>query len=114
MVLRRLLLFSSMTIALVVLSPFGAAGAGAATAIQHPILGIAKGITTVNLTDGAGTTVNDGYLLGIGLFNASSSSTFAYTGSNAFSGTGTGSLVTANGNELFVTTAVTGTLSGSA
>ena len=111
MVLRRFLLFSCMAIALVVLSP---AGAEAANAIQRPILGIAKGSTTVNLTTGAGTTVNDGYLLGIGLFNASSSSTFAYTGPNSFSGTGTGSLVTANGNELFVTTAVTGTLNGSA
>jgi hypothetical protein len=111
MVLRRFLVFSCMALALVVLSP---AGAGAANAIRRPILGIAKGTTTVNLTTGAGTTVNDGYLLGIGLFNASSSSTFAYTGPNTFSGTGTGSLVTANGNELFVTTAVTGTLNGSA
>jgi len=113
MVLRRFLLFStSMAIALVIFSPVGAAGS--ANAIQHPIIGIAKGSTTVDLTTGAGTTENNGYLLGIGLFNASSSSTFAYTGPNTFSGTGTGSLVTANGNELFVTTAVTGTLSGSA
>ena len=101
-----------MAIALVVLGPVGAAGA--ANAMPRPILGIAKGTTTVNLTTGAGTTVNNGYLLGIGLFNASSSSTFAYTGPNAFSGTGAGSIVTANGNEMFVTTAVTGTLKGSA
>ncbi len=113
MVLRRFLLFStSMAIAGVILSPVGAAGA--ANAIQRPILGIAKGTTTVDLTTGAGTTLNNGFLLGIGLFNASSSSTFTYTGPNTFSGTGTGSLVTANGNELFVTTAVTGTLNGSA
>lgn len=111
MLLRRFLLFSSMAIALVVLGPAGAAGA--ANAVQRPILGIAKGTTTVNLANGAGTTENSGYLLGIGLFNASSSSTFAYTGPTTFSGTGTGSIITANGNELFVTTAVTGSLDGS-
>jgi len=110
--LRRFLLFSSMAIVLVVLGPVGAAGAANAT--PRPILGIAKGTTTVNLDTGAGTTVNNGFFLGIGFFNASSTSTYAYTGPNTFSGTGTGSLVTANGNTLFVTTAVTGTLSGSA
>lgn len=119
MPLRRVFLLTSMTVlltgmtvALVALSPAGATGA--ANAIQRPILGIAKGTTTVNLTTGVGTTVNQGFLLGIGLFTGSSSSTFAYTGPNTFSGTGTGSLVTANGNEVFVTSSVSGTLSGTA
>ena len=48
MALRRCLLLSIMAIALVVLGPVGAAGA--ANAIQRPILGIAKGTTTVDLT----------------------------------------------------------------
>ncbi len=82
--------------------------------MQGPILGLARGTTAVNLATGAGTTVNNGYRLGIGLFSASSSSTFAYTGPNTFSGTGAGSVVTTGGNELFVTTAVTRTLNGSA
>jgi hypothetical protein len=112
MVLRRALLLSSMVVALVVLGPAGATGA--ANAIQRPVLGIAKGTTTVNLNTGAGTTVNIGYFLGIGLFLGSSNSTFAYTGPNTFSSTGTGTLVTANGNELFISTSGTGTLNGTA
>jgi hypothetical protein len=112
MVLRRVLLLSSMAIALVVLSPVAATGAANAT--QRPVVGIAKGTTTVNLITGAGTTVNNGYLIGIGLFTGSSNSTFAYTSPNTFSSTGTGMLVTASGNELFITTSGTGTLNGTA
>ena len=113
MVLRRLFPLMSMAIALVVLSPPAATGA-AANAIQRPVIGIAKGTTTVNLITGAGTTLNNGYLLGIGLFTGSSNSTFAYTGPNTFSSTGTGMLVTANGNELSFTSTGTGTVSGTA
>jgi hypothetical protein len=112
MALRRVLLLTSMTVALVALGPAGATGATNAT--QRPILGFANGTTTVNLTTGAGTTVNHGYLLGIGLFTGNSSPTFAFTGPSTFSGTGTGSLVTANGNEVFLTSSVSGTLSGTA
>jgi hypothetical protein len=112
MLLRRVLLLSSLVIAVVVLGPAGATGAE--NAVQRPVLGIAKGTTTVNLITGAGTTVNNGYLLGIGLFTGNSNSTFAYTGPNTFSSTGTGMLVTANGNDLFITTSGTGTLKGTA
>jgi hypothetical protein len=112
MVLRRVLLLSSLVIAVVVLGPAGATGA--ANAVQRPVLGIAKGTTTVNLITGAGTTVNIGYFLGIGLFTGNSNSIFAYTGPNTFSSTGTGTLVTANGNDLFITTSGTGTLKGTA
>jgi hypothetical protein len=112
MVLRRALLLSSMAITLVVLSPVAATGAANTT--LRPVIGIAKGTTTVNLITGAGTTVNNGYLSGIGLFTGSSNSTFAYTSPNTFSSTGTGMFVTANGNELFVTTSGTGTLKGTA
>jgi fibronectin-binding autotransporter adhesin len=109
--LRRILLLSAIAVG--VLSPVGIAGAaGAANTVHRPILGIAKGTTTVNLNTGAGTTVNLGYFLGIGLFLGSSKSTFSYTSATAFSATGTGTLLTANGNELFFTSSGTGTLTG--
>jgi hypothetical protein len=112
MVLRRVLLFSSLATTFAV---FGSSGpTAAANPAQGPIFGIAKGTTEVNLDTGAGTTVNQGFLLGIGLFKGNSSSTFAYTGPNTFSSTGSGTLVTANGNELFITSVGTGTLSGTA
>ena len=112
MVLRRVLLFSSLATTFAV---FGLSGpTAAANPAQGPIFGIAKGTTEVNLDTGAGTTVNQGFLLGIGLFKGNSSSTFAYTGPNTFSSTGSGTLVTANGNELFITSVGTGTLSGTA
>jgi hypothetical protein len=115
--LRRARVLSSMAtilgvLALVVLSPVAATAAG--NVMQRPVIGIANGTTTVSLITGAGTTVNHGYLLGIGLFTGSSNSTFAYTSPNTFSSTGTGTLITASGNELFVTTSGTGTLNGTA
>ena len=112
MVLRRVLLVSSFAITLVALSPSGPTAA--ANPAPRPIFGIAKGTTTVNLVTGAGTTVNQGFLLGIGLFTGNSSSTFAYTGPNTFSSTGSGTLATPNGNELYVTSAGTGTMNGTA
>jgi hypothetical protein len=112
MILRRILLVSSLAVALGVIGPV--ATAGAANTVNRPILGIARGTTTVDLVSGAGTTVNVGYFLGIGVFLGSSNATFAYTSATAFSATGTGTLLTANGNELFFTSSGTGTLSGAA
>ena len=113
MVLRRVLLFSSsMALALVVLSPVAANGAS--NAMQRPVMGIGEGSTTVNLDTGAGTGESHGVLLGIGFFTASGTSTYVFTGPNTFSSTATGTLVTGNGSELFVTSAQTGTLNGTA
>jgi hypothetical protein len=108
-ILRKVLLLVSMVIGALALSPPGSAGAASEEQRPIPILGIAKSTTTVNLNTGAGTTVNYGYLLGIGLFFGVSSSTFAHTGATTFSGTGSGTLVTASG-ELFYTSSAFGTL----
>jgi hypothetical protein len=68
----------------------------------------------VDLITGAGTTDQSGNLSQLGAFTGSENATFALTGPNTFSSSGAGSLVAANGNDLFVTTAGTGTLNGSA
>jgi hypothetical protein len=108
MVLRKALLFSSMAIALVVLSP---AASSAAATLQRPVIGLGQGTQTINLLTGAGTGANHGFLLGIGYFTGSGTSTFALTGPNTYSVTGTGTLLTANG-EVFLASSGTGTLPG--
>ncbi len=108
MVLRKALLFSSMTIALVVLSP---AASSAAATLQRPVIGLGQGTQTISLLTGAGTGANHGFLLGIGYFTGSGASTFALTGPNTYSVTGTGTLLTANG-EMFLASSGTGTLPG--
>lgn len=105
-------MFLGLAFVLVVVSPGGVSGA--AITGPRPVIGLAKGTTSVDLDTGAGTTTNQGYLLGIGLFTAHSTSTFAYTSTTTFQSTGTGVLDTANGNDLSFASTGTGSLAGSA
>jgi hypothetical protein len=96
--------------ALVVLSP---ASPTAAIPTQRPVIGIGQGAQTISLVTGAGTGANHGFLLGIGFFTGSGTSTFVLTGPNTYSVTGTGTLVTANG-DVFLASSGMGTLPGTA
>lgn len=112
MVFRRVLVVVGVAIAVAIVGPAGTAGATATG--SRPVIGIAKGTTSVNLDTGAGSTLNQGYLLGVGLFTAHSTSTFAYTSPTTFQSTGSGVLVAQNGNEVFFTSTGTGTVASSA
>jgi hypothetical protein len=112
MVFRRILVIVGVATVVAIVGPCEMAGATASG--PRPVIGIAKGTTSVNLDTGAGNTVNQGYLLGVGLFTARSTSTFAYTSATTFQSTGSGVIDAQNGNELFFTNTGTGTVTGSA
>lgn len=107
MYLRKAPVFLSMTVALVLLGP--SASAAAVDTVQRPVIGIGQGAQTISLVTGAASGANHGFLLGIGFFTGSGTSTYVLTGPNTYSVTGTGTLVTAKG-DLFLSSAGTGTL----
>ncbi len=107
MPLRRLLFRSSLVLAVAAISP--AAALGAANGTDRPLKGTFTNTTTVSLVTGAATSVNSGELSHLGAFTGRNNLTFSLTGPNGFSFTGPGTLVAANGDELFTTTEGSGT-----
>ena len=108
MPLRRLILISSLVLAVIAMSP--AAAMGAAKGTDLPLIGRGTGTNTVNLATGAATNMGSGQLSHLGAVAASGVQTIALTGPNTISFTGATTTVAANGDELFTTTSGTGTL----
>ncbi len=107
MPLRRLIFHSSVVLAVAAITP--AAALGAAHGTYRPLKGTVSNTTTVSLVTGAATSVESGHLSHLGAFTGTGELTFTLTGLNAFSFMGTGTLVAANGDELFTATVGLGT-----
>ena len=107
MPLRRLILLSSMVLAVAALSP--AAASGAANGTDRPLSGTVTATAHDNLS--TGTSTADGTFLfthlGKGTFHEDATAG-PITG-NTFTSTGTATYVAANGDKLFATITVTGT-----
>ncbi len=105
MPLRRLIFLSSLVLAVAALSP--AAALGAAKGTDRPLKGTVTAATRDNLATLTGE-VDGTFLfthLGKGTFHEDI--TFNFTGYPAFTYTGTGTFVAANGDKLFATVAGT-------
>lgn len=93
---RRVLLLS-LAVAIVATSP--AAAAGNPTA--RPVKGTRTATTALNVITGAATTTSSGQLAHIGRYTGQSTEQFVLTSPTTFTFTGAGTLVAANGDELF-------------
>lgn len=82
-----------------------AAAVGNAGRAEH---GTRRTTTTLNLTTGAAASISTGHLDPIGAFTGTASEQFIPTSATTFDFTGTATLVTANGDELFATFAGSG------
>jgi hypothetical protein len=107
MPLRKLIFLSGLVLAVVAMTP--AAAMGAAKGPDRPVTGTLTVITTVNLNTGAASNVSSGQLSHLGTVNGSSDEQFSLVGANGFSWTGTGTIVAANGDNLFETISGVGT-----
>ena len=107
MPLPKLIVLSGLVLAVVAMTP--APAMGAANGTDRPLTGTDTATTTVNLTTGAATNVGSGQLSHLGAVTSSSVLQFALVGTNGFSWTGTGTIVAANGDELFMSVSGTGT-----
>ncbi len=107
MPLRSLIFRTSVVLAVAAISPAAALAASHGT--DRPLKGTVSNTTTVSLVTGAATSVESGHLSHLGAFTGTGELTFTLTGVNGFSFTGTGTLVAANGDELFTATVGSGT-----
>ena len=103
---RKLILFSGLVLAIVVISP--AAAMGAAKGTNRDLTGTVTLTTTVNLITLAGTQVASGQLSHLGKVTDSGDLQFALVGPNGFSFTVTYTIVAANGDKLFANGSGTG------
>jgi hypothetical protein len=108
MKLRRLIFLSSLVLAVAALSPAAAQGA---TRHHVEIKGTSTSTTTINLATGKGTSDGTSHVSHCGTATFHNDFTFTLTGPDTFSLVGTDTEVCANGDKLFSTFTVTGTLS---
>jgi hypothetical protein len=109
MPLPRLIFLSSLVLTVAALSP--AAALGAAKGTDRPLKGVSTSTSTVNLATGAGTSDGTSQLSHCGTATFHNDFTLTITGPDTFTLVGTGTEVCANGDELFHTFTITGTLS---
>jgi hypothetical protein len=108
--LRRLLFLAScFVLALAVLSP--AAAQGKAGGTDRPLKGRSTSTTTINVVTGTGTSDGTSQLTHCGRAHFHNDFTFSITGPDTFTLVGTNTEVCVNGDELFSTFVITGTLS---
>ena len=109
MPLRKLILLSSLVLAVAALSATAALGAAKGT--DRPLKGHSTSTTTVDLAAGTGVSDGRGPLshLGMATFHNDFTS-FTLTGPSTFSFTLTASIVAANGDVIFTTATGTGRL----
>jgi hypothetical protein len=108
MPLRRLIVLSSLVLGVAVLSP--APALGAANGTDRPLTGTSTSTSTFNLATGAGTTDGTSQLSHFGTTTFHNDFTFTITG-DTITLTGTDTEVAANGDKLFSTFTITGTVS---
>jgi hypothetical protein len=108
---RKLLVVASgLTLAVVAMTPATAMGAAKGTQLERPLWGIATVTTVINLNTGAAIAQSSGFLSHLGAITGSANEQFALFGSNGFSFTTTGTIVSRrSGDELFTTSSGTGT-----
>jgi hypothetical protein len=110
--LRRLIFLSScFVLALAVLGPVAAHGAAGGT--DRPLKGNSVATTTINVVTGVGATDGTSQITHCGSATFHNAFTFTITGPDSFSLVGTDTVVCANGDQLFSTFVITGTLSSS-
>lgn len=108
--LRRLIFLSScFVLALAVLSP--AAAHGKAGGTDRPLKGRSASTTTVDVATGVGATDGTSHITHCGRATFHNDFTFTLTGPDSFTLEGTNTTVCANGDQLFSTFVITGTLS---
>jgi hypothetical protein len=109
MPLRRLILLSSLVLAVAALSQGTALGAANGT--DRPLSGTSTSTTTVDPVAGTGVSDGSGQVSHIGAFTFHNDFTsFTLTSPTTFSFTLTASIVAANGDVIFTTATGTGTL----
>lgn len=110
MKLRRLIFLSSLVLAAAALSPVAALGA-ATNGTDRPLKGTSTSTTTINLATGTGTSDGTSHVSHCGTATFHNDFTFTLTGPDTSRLVGTDTLVCANGDKLFSTLTLTGTLS---
>jgi hypothetical protein len=107
--LRRLMFLSSFVLAVGVLSPAAAYGATGGT--DRPVRGVSTSTSTINLATGTGTTDGTSQLSHCGKATFHNAFTFIVTGPDTYSLVGTDTEICANGDKLFSTFTIAGSLS---
>jgi hypothetical protein len=105
--LRKLALISGLVLGFVAMSPTEAMGAAKGT--DRPLTGTLTTTTTISLITGAASNVSSGQLSHLGAVTGSSDEQFVLVPLNGFTWTGTGTIVAANGDNLFTTISGVGT-----
>jgi len=101
MPLRRLILISSLVLAFAAVSP--AAALGTTKVTDRPLTGTSTGFLKASPVTGAARSIFVGQLSPLGAIIGGDVATLTATSPATFTYTGTDTLVTANGNELFST-----------
>jgi membrane-bound metal-dependent hydrolase YbcI (DUF457 family) len=96
---HRRLIVTAVVLAVAALVPTSALASVGGT--DRPLRGTELGTTTLNLATGAATAEFTGEVSHLGRFNGHSSVTVTFTGPSSFAAAGTGTLIAADGDELF-------------
>jgi hypothetical protein len=107
---RRLLVLTSLLVALAVVAPGPAAAKRGGT--DRPVKGSGSSTTTLDLATGAATTQATGVISHLGRTTFTLNHTLTPTSATTFTQTGTATFVAANGDQLFATLTGVGTTTG--
>jgi hypothetical protein len=107
MATRKGILLTGLVMAVIALSPTTALAKAKGT--DRPLRGTESGITTGDLATSAASADFTGHLTHLGTYTGHSTVTVTFTGPSSFTASGTGTMVAANGEELFVDITWTGT-----
>ena len=107
--LRRLMFLAGFALIASVVGP--AAAYGAANGTDRPVTGVSTSTSTIDLATGTGTSDGKSLLTHCGRATFHNDFTLTLTGPDSFTLAGTDTEVCANGDKLFSTFEITGTLS---
>jgi hypothetical protein len=97
---RKAILLTGLALAVTALNPTAALANAGGT--DRPLRGTESGVTTGDIATGAASGTFAGHLSHLGEFTGHSDVTVTFTGPSSFTASGTGTMVAANGDELFV------------
>jgi hypothetical protein len=98
-----------VVIAILLATGWSSAALGKAKGSDRPLRGTESGITTGDLATSTASADFTGYLSHLGKYTGHSNVAVAFTGPSSFTAAGTGTMVAANGDELFVDITWSGT-----
>jgi hypothetical protein len=107
---RRLLVFTSLLLALAVVTPVSAVAKRGGT--DRPLKASGSGTTTADLATGAATSQGTAHFSHLGKSTYTLDTTFTLAGPNTFALSGASAVVAANGDQVFSTFTGTGTFTG--